>query len=225
MWDGPAAQSKQQLVETMITIVGGLMDDYVLISALNQFDYCPHRCYLIHVEQVFKHNEYTIAGSIEHSRVDSGESTKRGELLQLRSVWLHSKRYRLFGKADLIEEISPGAGTKQIYPVEYKHGRRGEWKNDRLQLCAQALCLEDMLNLADPIPFGYLFYAQTARREEIKLDDELRRFCLETIESVHRLIASGERPPAIHTARCRGCSLHSVCLPRETEMLKSARHK
>jgi CRISPR/Cas system-associated exonuclease Cas4 (RecB family) len=118
-------------------------------------------------------------------------------------------------------ESSAEAGEKpRLYPVEYKHGRRGEWKNDRLQLCAQALCLEDMLNLAEPIPFGYLFYAQTARREEVRLDEELRRFCLETIERVHRLMESGERPPTIHTARCRGCSLHSICLPRETEMLR-----
>lgn len=201
------------------------MDDYVLISALNQYDYCPHRCYLIHVERVFTHNEHTVAGSIEHARVDSGEATKRGELRQFRSVWLHSNRYKLFGKADLIEEAGQSGGRKRIYPIEYKHGKRGEWKNDRLQLCAQALCLEDMLNLVEPIPFGYLFYAQTARREEVRLDDELRSFCLGTIERAHRLVQSGERPPAIHTARCRGCSLHSVCLPRETEILKTARFK
>lgn len=201
------------------------MDDYVLISALNQYDYCPHRCYLIHVERVFTHNEHTVAGSIEYARVDSGKATKRHELQQFRSVWLHSKRHKLFGKADLIEEVNENNGRKVIYPVEYKHGRRGEWKNDRLQLCAQALCLEDMLNLPEPIPFGYLYYAQTARREEVRLDDELRRFCLETIERVHRQIQGGERPPAIYTARCRGCSLYSVCLPRETELLKTSRIK
>ena len=151
------------------------MDDYVLISALNQYDYCPHRCYLIHVERVFIHNEHTVAGSIEHAQVDSGEATKRGELQQFRSVWLHSNRYKLFGKADLIEEAGSTGGQPQIYPVEYKHGRRGEWENDRLQLCAQALCLEDMLNLVEPIQSGYLYYARTARREEVRLDDELRQ--------------------------------------------------
>lgn len=196
------------------------MDDYILISSLNHFDYCPHRCYLIHVERVFTHNEHTVAGSIEHARVDSGESTRRGELQQFRSLWLYSKRHRLFGKADLIEEIGEADGRRRIYPVEYKHGRRGEWENDRLQLCAQALCLEDMLGLPEPIPYGYLFYSQTARRQEVPLDGDLRQFCLETIERVHHLIQCGERPSAIYTARCRGCSLYSVCLPRETEMLR-----
>ncbi len=198
-------------------------DDYIPISALNQYDYCPHRCYLIHIERAFTHNEHTIAGTLEHTRADSGESGRRGELSQFRSVRLYSRKYGLSGKADLIEETSQSDGGRTLYPVEHKHGRRGDWKNDQLQLCAQALCLEEMLELDEPIRFGYIYYVQTARRKDVALDEELRRYTIETIERVHRLMSTGERPLAVYTERCRGCSLYQVCLPRETERLKAYR--
>lgn len=196
--------------------------ELIPISALNQYYYCAHRCFLIHVEQVFVHNEHTIAGVLEHKRADSGEVTKRDSLTQYRSVWLHSKKYGLTGKADLIEVIEESFSSKCIYPIEYKHGRRGQWDNDKLQLCAQALCLEDMLDLHDPISTGYIYYARDGRREEISIDDELRKFTIETIDSAHTLISNGVAPPAVHTPRCKGCSLHGICLPRETDMLRKA---
>lgn len=198
-------------------------DNYIPISALNQYDYCPHRCYLIHVEDVFIHNEHTMAGTIEHGRSDSGEVTRRGSMTQFRSVWLYSNRLGLIGKADLIEEIRVGDTEARTYPVEHKHGRRGDWKNDRLQLCAQALCLEEMLGLAEPIPVAYIYYAQSGRRDQVQLDSGLRQFTEETVARVHELISQGLRPPAVYTHRCRGCSLYQVCLPRETERLRKVR--
>jgi hypothetical protein len=113
-------------------------EDYVFISALNQYSYCPLRCYWMFVEHEYADNEHTIEGSLGHTRVHTEGQTSRGELFQLRSAYLYSRRYGICGRADLIEEHD---GT--VYPVEYKKGRLGNWTNDALQLCAQALCLEE----------------------------------------------------------------------------------
>jgi CRISPR-associated exonuclease Cas4 len=189
--------------------------DYILISALNQFDYCPRRCYLIYCEGQFFDNEHTVEGSILHAQGDETSTTRRGETTQFRSVWLYSEKLRLCGKADIIEEKSG-----KIYPVEIKKGRRGDWKNDQLQLCAQALCLEEMLQ-CEPIEVGYIYYATTARRQAVKLSAEIRQQTIQTIEAVRQLLLTRDRPPAVYGPRCRGCSLYPVCLPRETERLKT----
>jgi CRISPR-associated exonuclease Cas4 len=193
-----------------------LQDDYILISALNQFDYCPKRCYLMFVEQQFADNEHTVEGSILHTRADEPSTTRRGETTQFRSVSLYSETYRLRGRADVIEERDG-----KIYPVEIKKGRRGDWKNDQLQLCAQALCLEEMLGCG-PIDTGYIYYAATARRQAVKLDAQIRQQTVATIEAVRQLLITQQRPEAIYGPRCKGCSLYPVCLPRETAKLKTA---
>ena len=122
-------------------------EDYIFISALNQYSYCPLRCYWMFVEHEYADNEHTIEGSLGHARVHTEGQTSRGELFQLRSAYLYSKRYGICGRADLIEERD---GT--VYPVEYKKGRLGNWTNDALQLCAQALCLEEALSEARALP-------------------------------------------------------------------------
>ncbi|MCS6805413.1 MAG: CRISPR-associated protein Cas4 [Acidobacteriota bacterium] len=188
-------------------------EDYILISALNQFDYCPRRCYLIYCEGEFFDNEHTVEGSILHARADEPSAIRRGDTTQFRSVWLYSERHGLYGKADVIEERDG-----KIYPVEIKKGRRGDWKNDQLQLCAQALCLEEMIG-CEPIEVGYIYYAATARRQAVKLDAEIRRHTILTIEAVRSLLMTQERPPAVYGPRCKGCSLYPICLPRETEKL------
>jgi CRISPR-associated exonuclease Cas4 len=173
-------------------------DDYVLISALNQYSYCPLRCYWMFVEQEFADNAHTIEGTLGHERVHTEGQTSRGDLFQLRSVYLYSHRYGVCGKADLIEERD-GA----LYPVEYKKGRLGTWTNDALQLCAQALCLEDMLaDVHDApvhIPQGFIYYAST---------------------EVRALLQSRQRPEVDYNPRCKGCSVHHICLPQETAMLR-----
>jgi CRISPR-associated exonuclease Cas4 len=118
-----------------------MSEDYIYISALNHYEYCPTRCYWIYVAGEFQDNEYTVEGDIIHENVHKTMKTTRGDLVQLRRVHVYSKKYGLIGFADLIEEK---AG--EIYPVEYKRGRRGDWRNDKLQLCAQALCIEEMLS-------------------------------------------------------------------------------
>jgi CRISPR-associated exonuclease Cas4 len=123
------------------------------------------------VEHEYADNDYTIEGTLGHARVHTEGQTLRGELFQCRSVYLYSKRYGICGKADLVEERH---GV--VYPVEYKKGRLGPWTNNALQLCAQALCLEEMLETARGapvhIPQAYLFYASTGRRKAVPLTDE-----------------------------------------------------
>jgi CRISPR-associated exonuclease Cas4 len=121
----------------------------------------------------------------------------------------------LTGIADLVEEQNG-----EIYPVEYKKGRRGDWKNDQLQLCAQALCLEEMLNLTQPIKKGYIYYAATGRRKEVALTDELRTYTLKTIEATRKLLETQKRPDVAYGPRCRGCSLYPICLSREVQIIQ-----
>lgn len=189
----------------------------VPIAALNQYDYCPRRCYYMHFEHQFEENAHTVEGTIRHRRADSGGQEQRGDLWRARSVWLVSHRLGLVGKADLVEEKDG-----KLYPVEYKKGERGKWLNDHLQVAAQAMCLEEMLGEADRIDHAYLFYAATGRRQTVAVDDALRQAVQETAAAVRHLVETGERPAAVYGPRCRGCSLYRVCLPRETEVLRRA---
>lgn len=189
------------------------MDDFIFLSALNQYDYCPRRCYYLFVENTFIDNEHTVEGSLKHQRANSGEISTLNGTLQLRSVYLYSRKLGICGQADVIEERDG-----EVYPVEHKKGRRGEWRNDALQLCAQALCLEEMNG--KPVPRGYIYYAATGRRQEVEFSPELRQQTVTTIAAVRQLIQSGIRPPNPYTPRCKGCSLSDICLPRETARLR-----
>ncbi|RME50965.1 MAG: CRISPR-associated protein Cas4 [Deltaproteobacteria bacterium] len=195
------------------------MDDagaLVPIAALNDYAYCPRRCHYIYVEGLFEENEYTVEGSLLHRRVDEIGRERRGDLLRISSVTLYSYRYGLCGRADIIEERGG-----EIYPVEHKRGRRGEWENDQIQLCAQALCLEE--TLGREVRKGYLYYAASGRRKEIQLHDLLRARTIRTIEAVREMFHSGRRPQAEFSPRCRGCSLIDICLPREIGLLRRAK--
>jgi CRISPR-associated exonuclease Cas4 len=114
-------------------------NEYIQIAALNQYSYCSHRCWQMFCAGGFVDNHYTIEGTLLHDRVHTLGEGQREEIKQIRAIWLKSERYRLIGKADLLESIDG-----HWYPVEYKRGKRGEFDNDELQVCAQALCLEEM---------------------------------------------------------------------------------
>ena len=109
----------------------------------------------------------------------------------------------------------------EIYPVEYKKGQRGNWKNDQLQLCAQALCLEEMLGLSQPVSRGFLYYASTGNRKEIPFTEDLRTHTTHTIDAVRELLETQIRPEVRYGPRCRGCSLYPLCLPKEVEKLRA----
>lgn len=181
--------------------------DYIPIAALNQYAYCPHRCWRMFCLGGFVDNQYTIEGTSLHDRVHTTGENQREETWQIRAVWLKSERYRLIGKSDLIEE-----NNGRWYPVEYKRGHRGEFDNDELQVCAQALCLEEMTR--KPVTLGYLYYAQSHQRQPVEISDELRQQTIATLKAVSHILDTGAMPPAMYSPRCQRCSLYSQCLPK-----------
>ncbi|MEH2355491.1 CRISPR-associated protein Cas4 [Nostoc sp.] len=188
--------------------------EYISIAALNQYAYCPHRCWRMFCAGEFTDNQYTIEGTSLHDRVHTTSDVQRGETWQVRAIWLKSEQYKLIGKSDLIE-----AESGQVYPVEYKRGRKGEWDNDELQVCAQALCLEEMTG--QPVTTGYIYYAHSHQRQLVEINQELRQSAIATIESVTNLLETGAMPKPVYSKCCQGCSLYSQCLPKATDKVKS----
>lgn len=184
--------------------------DYIPIAALNQYTYCPHRCWRMFCAGEFVDNSYTIEGTSLHNRVHTFGDSHREETWQVRAIWLKSEEYKLIGKSDLIESESG-----QFYPVEYKRGRKGEWDNDELQVCAQALCLEEMTG--QTITTGYIYYAQSHQRQLVEISDALRAYTVATIASVLELLTYGIVPKPVYSRRCTGCSLYAQCLPKAIE--------
>lgn len=182
----------------------------LFISALQHYAYCPRQFALIHVEQAWVENRYTAEGQVLHERVDSGQREQRKGVRYERSVMLKSDQYQLRGKMDLLE-IHVG-DIPQYLPVEYKRGKSKTEDWDRIQVCAQALCLEEMRDCK--ITEGALWYWEIRRREMIKIDSHLRETTIATIESAHRTLESGKTPePTSQKSRCRACSLKDLCEP------------
>lgn len=204
--------------------------DYLPISALQHFAYCPRQFALIHIEQVWSENRFTAEGRLLHERVDSGEAETRGDLHIARSMRLLSKSLKLTGMADVVEfhrndhgVVLTGLNGKWLpYPVEYKRGRSKQQDWDRLQLCAQALCLEEMLGVA--IPEGALFYGKPRRRETVPFDQTLRNATCDLAERMHAVWSSRSTPPAEPGPKCDNCSLYEQCLPN-TPSAKSYLHQ
>lgn len=186
-------------------------DDLVMLSALNHYIYCPRRCALIHIEQIWSENLFTAEGRIMHDKADSNKFESRGNVRIDYSVPLRSLRLGLIGKADVVEFHKQG--DKWIpFPVEYKRGKPKIDDCDKVQLCAQAICLEEMLNVE--IPEGALFYGQTRRREDVVFDKKLRMKTEEAAKKVHALIETGITPKAEYSKKCKKCSLLEICLPK-----------
>jgi len=188
--------------------------DYIPIASLNHYEYCPQSAWHIFVAGQFLASADTVEGALLHERSDSSEQTVLGDLIQTRTVYLYSRTYQLVGIADLIEEKK-----QEMYPVEYKKGLQGDWLNHQVQLCAQALCLEEMRHLRKPIRRGFLYYAQTGRRQEIVFTGKLRRRTVQTIAAVRTLIETQKRPNSKYSDKCQRCSLYPMCLPKEIETL------
>lgn len=195
-------------------------DDLLPISALQHLLYCPRQCALIHLEQLWAENSLTIQGRHLHERADSGRSDLRRGVRTSRSLPLRSLRLGLIGKADAVEWIEEPAG-RRCFPVEYKRGKPKPHDADRVQLCAQALCLEEMLGI--PVPAGALFYGRTRRRTDVMFDEPLRALTERTVRRLHELIASGRTPAAEYEKRkCDRCSLIHLCMPRAAVRARGA---
>jgi len=186
-------------------------DDLLPISALQHLLFCERQCALIHIEGLWVENRLTVEGRHLHEKAHEGPSETRSGARITRGMALRSLRLGLIGKADVVEFDGAGAGTGTPFPVEYKRGRPKKHQADKVQLCAQALCLEEMLGT--PVPTGALFYGRTRRRLDVPFAEDLRRLTEETAERLHALIRSGRTPAAVREPKCDSCSLFDVCLP------------
>jgi CRISPR-associated exonuclease Cas4 len=195
--------------------------DRIPLSYINQWAYCPRRFWYMFVYGEMSYNSHVQRGVINHEQVHTpGYATTQTDVVARRSVAVYSDTLGISGVCDLVEEHGDG----EWVPVEYKQGRRGQWMNDHAQLCAQALCLEEMTGKT--IARGALFYFGDRRREEVILTPELRATTRALIHAMRYALALGELPP--HTdqpARCKGCSLVDICLPTETRLLQSMAHE
>ena len=190
-----------------------------MLSALQHYLFCRRQCALIHLEQTWDDNRLTMQGNLLHERVHEEGREKRGDLLIVRGLRLSSARLGLSGQADAVEfhrsatgcALPNDAGCWQPFPVEYKRGKPKKDVSDAVQLCAQALCLEEMLHCA--IPAGAFFYGQERRRLDVTFDDALRAATERCAVAAHELLASGQTPPPVPDKRCGNCSLNERCLP------------
>jgi CRISPR-associated exonuclease Cas4 len=193
-------------------------DDLVPLSALNALLYCDRRAALRHLDGLYVHNEHTLRGDSLHRRADRPGFEKRNRVRTERGLWIVSRRLRLFGRADLVEfRREPGkqrrgeAVAEIALPVEYKRGKKRRWDNDDVQLCAQALCLEEMLGTV--VSVGAVYHEQSKSRREVAFTTALRAETENAVARLHALLASGRIPPAVLKPQCRGCSLRGHCLP------------
>ncbi len=196
-------------------------DDLIMISALTHYSYCRRRCALVHIEQSWTENIFTAEGRIMHEKVHEEGNESRGSVRIARGLPLRSLRLGLVGVADVVEFHRIGKGAWQPFPVEYKRGKPKPDRCDAVQLCAQALCLEEMLSAV--VPDGALFYGRTRRRTDVAFDEALRRETEETATRVRDLIAAGVTPPPVYAKRCESCSLVAECMPKVIAKQKSVK--
>jgi CRISPR-associated exonuclease Cas4 len=216
-------------------------DDLLPLSALQHLVFCERQCALIHIEQVWRDNPLTLEGSYMHHRTDEDAPRRevRGDLVIVRALPLRSFRLGLTGRADVVEfhrlagtgSVGPGngpgaqlqglAGHWRPFPVEYKRGKPKADHCDEVQLCAQALCLEEMLSTE--VPEGALFYGAIQRRHDVVLEGSLRAETEEAAARLHALMDSRVTPTVKRQPKCKRCSLVDVCLPGATGKRRSAR--
>jgi len=194
------------------------------ISSLNALEYCPRRFYYQVVQGEMLVNEFVLEGQLAHQRVhQSGtRTTEEGEIETTR-LYLSSETLHLTGFADVVEER---AGV--LLPVEYKHGQQGDWLNEHIQLCAQALCLEERQPGKPPIPHGYIYYVGSRRRVKVPFTPQLRARTRAAIAQAFQVAARQTPPPPLSgelVARCPPCSLLPLCLPEEVRQLRRQKDK
>ncbi len=196
-------------------------EEFLQLSGLQHFAFCRRRWALIHLEQQWADNVLTADGTVMHQRAhDSASTESRGDLFIARGVYVFSATLGVSGQCDVVEfrrdpkgvPLPGKSGTWQPYPVEYKRGAPSGHNADALQLCAQALCLEEML--CCPIPPGALYYGTPRRRQRVDFSPELRQAVKEALEEMHHLFRRGHTPKTKPTKACRSCSLQDLCLPQ-----------
>lgn len=192
-------------------------DQLLPISALQHYLYCPRQCALIHLEQAWAENQFTTEGRILHDRAHDGPDESRPGVRITRSLPVRSLSLGVSGQCDIVEFHKGG----QVIPVEYKRGKPKSHSADEIQLCAQAMSLEEMLNVT--IPSGFLFYGKRKRRTSVEFGTPLRSLTESTARHLHAMYASRKNPPAIYEQRkCDACSLIHICQPRHKRLKRGA---
>lgn len=187
-------------------------DDLLMLSALQHLLFCPRQCALIHIEQLWIENRLTAEGRILHERVHTAAKESRRTIRLEFDMPIRSLELGLIGRADVVEFHLQINGVWQPYPVEYKRGRPKKDDSDRVQLCAQALCLEEMLSV--DVPAGALYYGKKKKRTEVEFDQDLRTTTIEAARTLHDLFQSRRTPQPQYSRRCDNCSFVELCLPK-----------
>ncbi|MDR0571608.1 MAG: CRISPR-associated protein Cas4 [Rickettsiales bacterium] len=186
-------------------------DDLLHIRGLQQILYCKRRCALLFLEQQWTDNYFTAKGIMMHEKVHEEKIERKKGVTIERDVYLKSYELGLVGKSDVVEFHK--SGTQLIpYPVEYKSGKAKNDNTDKVQLCAQAMCLEEMTNVK--IPQGSIFYGRTRNRLNVEFDKKLREQTTRLAKEFHDLINSGKTPKPEYSKKCNNCSFQEICLPK-----------
>ena len=191
-------------------------DQLIPISALQHLIFCARQCALIHVERLWAENQFTVEGRQLHDKAHDGKSETAAGVRITRGLWLKSNRLGITGQADGVE-FHP---DRRVIPIEYKRGKPKKDDSDRVQLCAQALCLEDMKTTQ--IEVGYLFYGTRQRRTEVAFDDALRESTQDKIDQLRAMIENRITPSAVKQPKCDKCSLIELCLPNSLRFRQGA---
>ncbi len=196
-------------------------DDYLMLSGIQHYAFCRRQWALIHIEQQWAENYQTTSGTLMHKKAHEETSVeKRGELLLMRGLRISSAALGISGQCDVVEfhqskagiHLSGYNGFWTVTPVEYKRGSVKDGPEDEVQLCAQAMCLEEML--LTEIPGGYLYYGESRRRTEVVFSQELRTYVEDICREMHELYQRGYTPKGKPNKKCRSCSLKDICLPK-----------
>lgn len=195
-------------------------EDYLPLSGIQHFTFCRRQWALIHIENQWAENERTVDGIIMHEKAHSGDAESRGDVVIMRALRVFSATLGVSGECDVVEfnrnadgiSLNGHDGLWQPYPVEYKRGKPKEHNADEMQLCAQAMCLEEMLCCT--IPCGALFYGEPRRRTEVEFTPELRRAVEDSLNEMHDYYKRGYTPKAKPRKGCTACSLKEICLPK-----------
>jgi CRISPR-associated exonuclease Cas4 len=195
-------------------------DDLLSISGLQHILYCPRQCALIHIEQLWADNYFTAKGIMMHEKVHSDKIERKKDVIIERDIYIKSYELGLIGKSDIVEFHKSGAQLIP-YPVEYKSGKAKNDNTDKVQLCAQAMCLEEMTNVK--IPQGAIFYGKTRNRLNVEFDKNLRSETTRLAKGFHDLINSGKTPKPKYSKKCDNCSFQEICLPKIVNKRKTVK--
>ena len=196
-------------------------DDYLMLSGIQHFAFCRRQWAIIHIEQQWEDNYITTSGEIMHKKAhNEGSFEKRGDMLVIRGMRISSHALGLSGQCDIVEfhrnndgiHLNGYDGGWNVFPIEYKHGTPKENNADELQLCAQAMCLEEMFQTS--ISNGYLYYGQNKRRYEVTFTEDLRSKVVNTVEEMHIIFKRGYTPKVKISKVCRACSIENICVPK-----------